>query len=146
MGREIDWSQTALGAVSGWSPALVTMVRHVLESPLAICVLWGSDYIQLPDAMGIKHPAGLAQADRECWPEVWHLNEGLFAQVMAGEPVQLHDALYPITRRGAIEDAWFDLTYVPIRAHDGSIGGILATWSRRPPRCSPVGVCRRSTA
>jgi signal transduction histidine kinase len=28
---------------------------------------------------------------------------------------------------GALEDAWFDLTYVPIREPDGSVGGILAT-------------------
>jgi hypothetical protein len=39
----------------------------------------------------------------------------------------VHDALYPITRHGALEDAWFDLTYVAIREPDGSVGGILAT-------------------
>jgi hypothetical protein len=55
------------------------------------------------------------------------MNKDLFAQVMAGDTVQLHDALYPITRHGALEDAWFDLTYVPIREPDGSVGGILAT-------------------
>ena len=132
LAREIDWSQTALGAASGWPPGLVTMVRHALESPLAMCVLWGPDYIQLYNdpyriLMGTKHPGGLGQANRECWPEVWDMNKDLFARVMAGGTVQLHDALYPIIRHHALEDAWFDLTYVPIREPDGSIGGIVAT-------------------
>lgn len=25
--------------------------------------------------MGLKHPQGLGQPTRECWPEVWHINE-----------------------------------------------------------------------
>lgn len=40
LAREVDWSRTPLGAVSGWPPALVTMLRHALESPLPMCVLW----------------------------------------------------------------------------------------------------------
>ena len=42
------------------------MIRTVLDSPLAMCLLWGSDQVQLYNdayrlVMGGKHPAGLGQ-------------------------------------------------------------------------------------
>ncbi|WP_147263034.1 chemotaxis protein CheB [Geodermatophilus sp. TF02-6] len=132
LARERDWSTTELGPVGGWSAALRTTVRLVLEAPLAMCLLWGPRHIQLyndgyRDLMGVKHPAGLGQANRDCWPEVWHLNEGIYAQVLAGSPVQVREALYPITRSGVLENAWFDLFFTPIRDEAGAVGGILAT-------------------
>jgi hypothetical protein len=45
-------------------------------------------------------------------PEVWHLNEPIYEAVLGGEAVHVEDALYPITRHGAFEDAWFDLSFV----------------------------------
>ncbi|MCY1139421.1 ATP-binding protein [Actinoplanes sp. Pm04-4] len=130
--RELDWRRTRLGPVGGWPAALVSVVQTVLESPVAMCVLWGPEHLQLYNdayrtVMGAKHPAGLGRANQECWPEVWHLNEPLYARVRAGEAVSLTDALYPITRHGDLEDAWFDLAFSPIRAPGGEVEGILAT-------------------
>ena len=39
----------------------------------------------------------------------------------------LTDALYPITRHGAAEDAWFDLNFSPVRDDDAAVVGVLAT-------------------
>ncbi|GAA4608833.1 signal transduction histidine kinase/chemotaxis response regulator CheB [Actinoplanes octamycinicus] len=130
--RRLDWRRTRLGPVQGWPDELVTVVQVALASPLSMSVLWGPEYLQLyNDAyrrmMGDKHPAGLGQPNRECWPEVWHLNESRYAQVMAGESVSLTDSPYPVARRGEVEDAWFDLTFSPIRDRDGEVAGILAT-------------------
>jgi hypothetical protein len=112
---------------------LRTTVQVALLAPMAMCVLWGRNYVQIyndayREIMGVKHPAGLGQSNRDCWPEVWHLNEGLYARVLAGEAIELHHALYPITRRRSeiLEDAWFDLFFIPIREGTAAVGGILA--------------------
>ena len=130
--RRMDWRRTSLGAVGQWPGTLIAVMRTVLASPVGMCVLWSPDYLQLYNdayrlVMGAKHPSGLGQPNRDCWPEVWHLNEPLYARVMAGESVSLSDALYPITRNGALEDAWFDLTFSPIRNPNATVGGVLAT-------------------
>lgn len=130
--REIDWTRTPLGPVQGWPVSLRTALRLVLESPMPMIVLWGPDYVQLYNdhyrlLMGEKHPAGLGQPSRECWPEVWHLNEPIFTRVFKGEPVALEDALYPITRHGSLENAWFNLYYTPVRDEKGAVAGVLAT-------------------
>ena len=132
LARGLDWGATALGVVSEWPSALRTTLRLALKAPLAMCLLWGPDHVQLyNDAyrviMGNKHPTGLGQANRECWPEVWHLNEGVYARVRAGEPVEVREALYPISRHGAPEDAWFDLFFVPVEDEAGAVPGILCT-------------------
>ncbi|MET0420022.1 MAG: chemotaxis protein CheB [Actinoplanes sp.] len=130
--RGLDWRRTKLGSVAAWPDALMTVVQMALASPVGMCVLWGPDFLQIyNDAyrlfMAGKHPGGLGQANRECWPEVWHLNEPLYARVMSGEAVSRVDARYPIARHGDMEDAWFDLTFSPIRDRHGRVGGVLAT-------------------
>ena len=130
--REIDWTRSSLGPVRDWPASLRTALRLVLESPMAICLLWGPDQVQLYNdhyrvLMGQKHPAGLGQPNRLCWPEVWHLNEPIFARVYQGEPVALEDALFPLARHGALEDVWFSLYYAPVRDGQGGVGGVLTT-------------------
>jgi hypothetical protein len=136
--RETDWARTPFGPVGQWPGSLRTVIRTVLDSPLAMCLLWGQDQVQLyNDAyrviIGGKHPAGLGQPNRECWPEVWHLNEPIFARVRRGEPVALHDALFPITRYGPLENAWFNLSYLLVRDDDGQVAGIPTTRRRSSP-------------
>ena len=72
--------------------------------------------------MGIKHPAGLGQQTRNCWPEVWHINGPIYDRVWLGETVYLEDARFPITRSGVLQDAWFTLSYTPC--------GTPRAWSR----------------
>jgi PAS domain S-box-containing protein len=128
--REMDWARTPFGLAGQWPAVLRTAIRTVLDSPLAMCLLWGTDHLQLYNdeyrmLMGDKHPVGLGQPCRDCWPEVWHLNEPIFARVWLGEAVALHDALFPITRYGTLENAWFDLSYIPVRDNDGEVAGAL---------------------
>jgi GAF domain-containing protein len=132
LAREMDWGATALGPVSRWPDTLWATVRVALATPLATCVLWGPNQIQLyNDAyrhlMGVKHPAGLGQPNRDSWPEVWHLNEPIYARVLTGEAVELREALYPITRNDVLEDAWFDLIFSPLHERSGTVGGVLCT-------------------
>src|SRR5690349_3420821 len=78
--REHDWAATSLGSLEDWPPLLRSTVQLVLSHPSATIVLWGRELIQIytdayRDLMGVKHPAGLGAPTRECWPEVWHINQ-----------------------------------------------------------------------
>jgi hypothetical protein len=73
-----------------------------------------------------RHPAALGRSPRDIWPEVWHINQPIFAAVMErGETFHFENKLFPINRHGCFEDAYFTLSYSPVRIEDGSIGGSL---------------------
>ncbi|MDQ2841475.1 MAG: PAS domain-containing protein [Acidobacteriota bacterium] len=95
-------------------------------------LLWGPALIQIyndgySELMGDKHPAGLGQPTRECWPEVWHLNEPIYTRVSQGETLTFEDQLYPIIRRGYLEQAYFTLCYSPVSDERGRWAGVFVT-------------------
>ncbi len=64
----------------GWGHTMIGAT--LLASAFPNVVLWGKDLIQLyNDAFipffGSKHPWGLGQPTRECWPEMWHFDVAL---------------------------------------------------------------------
>lgn len=130
--RARDWATTGLGPSSRWQVSLKTAVSLVLASDFPMIVLWGRELVQIyNDAyrtlMGEKHPAGLGQANRVCWPEVWHINEPIFARVLAGATISFREALYPLAPHGVIENFYLTLCYQPIRDDHGAIGGVFVT-------------------
>lgn len=130
--RALDWSKTPLGAFEGWCPSLRVVAKLVLDHPFANVLLWGAELVQVYNdkyrtLMGMKHPAGLGQRTRECWPEAWHINAALYERVWRGESISFEDALYPITRSGALEDAWFTFSCSPVRDESDDIVGVLVT-------------------
>ena len=130
--RRKEWSQSPLGAVASWPQSLRSAVELALACGFPMIVLWSPDLIQLyndayRDLMGSKHPAGLGQPTRVCWPEVWSINEPLYAKVFAGESITLEDQLFPIVRYGYLENAYFTLCYSPLRDEVGKISGVLVT-------------------
>ncbi|MGI4827853.1 MAG: hypothetical protein ACRYFU_06655 [Janthinobacterium lividum] len=109
--RERDWSESALGSVERWPHSLRNYIDLLLACSFPMVVLWGPDLLQFYndaycDVMGVKHPAGLGQATRECWPEVWHFNESVYDKVLRGETLTFEDQLFPIHRYGFLEDAY----------------------------------------
>ncbi len=130
--RQLDWFRTSLGPVSLWGQSLRTASQLVLASPFPNILLWGAELIQIYNdeycyLMGNNHPAGLGQPTQQCWPEVWHINQPIYQRVWAGESVAFQDALFPITRSGQLEEAWFTLAYSPVRNESDQVGGILVT-------------------
>lgn len=130
--RTLDWAATPLGPLETWSQGLKNAVDLILPNGFPMIILWGAQLIQIYNEgyariMGIKHPAGLGQPTRDCWPEVWHINKPIYDRVWAGETVTFDDALYPLARSGALEDAWFTLSYSPLRDENGIITGVLVT-------------------
>ncbi len=95
-------------------------------------LLWGVDLVQVYNdgyrvIMGNKHPAGMGQPTAACWPEVWKFNQPIYTRVWQGESVTLEDQLFPITRHGSFEDAYFTLCYSPVRDETNTIAGMLIT-------------------
>jgi hypothetical protein len=130
--RRKDWTHHLCGPVSSWPQSKKTAIELVLACNFPMIVLWGPDLLQFyndgyRDLMGSKHPEGLGQPTRECWPEVWSINEPVYAKALGGESITFEDQLFPIVRYGYLEDAYFTLCYSPLRDEDAAIQGVLVT-------------------
>lgn len=130
--RTFAWATTPLGPCTSWPQSLKSAVDLILDSEFPMIILWAPKLTQIYNdtyrsLMGIKHPAGLGQPTRDCWPEVWHINEPIYARVLKGETLTLEDQLFPITRRGYLEQAWFTLCYSPLRDERSLVTGVLVT-------------------
>ncbi|WP_090561424.1 PAS domain S-box protein [Belnapia rosea] len=127
-----DWSATPLGPAEAWPQSLRTTVEILLAHSIPMVALWGEDLVQIYNdgyrvLMGDKHPAGLGQPNRDCWPEIWHINEPIFRRVRHGETLTFEDRLDPIARHGSSGEAWFRPIYSPLRDEAGAIAGVLVT-------------------
>jgi hypothetical protein len=64
--QEKDWSQTAIGPMSRWSPTLKTIVNFLVANRFPILLWWGPDYVSIYNdayrpVLGTKHPMALAR-------------------------------------------------------------------------------------
>jgi PAS domain S-box-containing protein len=131
--RGRDWAATPLGPVDRWPASLRTVAGLVLAAPGAMILLWGPELVQVyndayREVMGGKHPTGLGQPTRECWPEVWDFNAPLYEGVTRrGESFTFTDQPLVVQRHGHREEAFFTLTYSPVPDDGGSVGGVLVT-------------------
>ncbi len=130
--RDKDWASTPLGPLTEWPQSLRTAVSVVLYSDFPMIVLWGPELIQIYNdryrvLMGAKHPSGLGQRNRDCWPEAWHINQGIYPRVLAGETIAFKETKYPLAPHGVIEDFYLTLSYSPIREETGKVGGVIVT-------------------
>ncbi|GLW28800.1 SpoIIE family protein phosphatase [Actinoplanes regularis] len=132
MGRRmaaLDWSASPAGDPSKWPPELVDAVVTALASRARICVFWGPEHVVLyNDAYlpvpGTGHPAHLGRPGRELWAESWDRISGPLRRVAETDAaVRADDLLLTIERNGFVEQAYFDVSYAPIRAADGSVSG-----------------------
>src|SRR3546814_11899831 len=88
--RTHDWAATPIGPMARWSRSLRLAVDLILESPLAMILLWGEDLVQIyndgyREVMAGKHPSGLGQPSPEFWPEVRSFTVPVPAAVLRGE-------------------------------------------------------------
>ncbi|MBA3672792.1 MAG: PAS domain-containing protein, partial [Gemmatimonadaceae bacterium] len=130
--RNKNWSKTSLGPIEGWPASLRTAVSIVLYSAFPMIVLWGPELIQVyNDAyrllMGAKHPRGLGEGNRECWPEAWEINRDIYQRVLEGETVSFTEACYPLAPYGVLRDFYLTVSYSPIQDENGLVGGVFVT-------------------
>ncbi|MES2259055.1 MAG: PAS domain S-box protein [Pseudomonadota bacterium] len=129
--RDFDWSATSLGAQAHWSPALRTAVDIVLNSPVAMVLMWGPEHVMVyndgyVDIAGARHPVALGGTVPQVWPELWQWNRAVLEAGFAGEMRSTLEACMEVLRNGCPETVWFDLFYTPVL--DGAdVGGVLCT-------------------
>ena len=129
--RTKDWSETSLGNADTWPESLKLAVSISLNSGFPIAIYWGEDFTLLyNDAWstipGDKHPWALGRPGAEVWPEIWGGLKPEFESVLqTGESIRKPDALLLMYRYGYLEECYFDYTLSPIKAVDGSIGGVF---------------------
>ena len=131
--RSRDWGATPLGPVEEWPASLRTVAGLVLAAPAPMVLLWGPELAQLYNdayvaVLGARHPAGLGQPTRECWPEVWSFNAPLYESITRrGESFTFTDHRLVVERHGHAEEAFFTLGFSPVPGDAGAVGGVLVT-------------------
>ena len=115
-----DWNESGLGPISTWPQALKFTVNIILLMPTAVLLLWGPKCIQIyndryRDLMGVKHPEGLGQPTLECWAEVGDF----LAPICEGVLLRRESFIFEnqplvVNRTGALEEAFFNVTYSPV--------------------------------
>lgn len=130
--RARDWTATVLGAVENWPQSLRTASSICLASSFPAIVWWGTDLVALyndacrPLLETSKHPQGLGQRGRDCWPEIWPVVGPAIAGVLAtGEAIQLGDRAIGLDRNGGTEQRYFTFSCSPIRDESGGVGGVF---------------------
>jgi PAS domain S-box-containing protein len=139
--RKFDWSQTPLGPPERWPQSLRNAIEILLPSRAQIVLFWGPDFITFYNdayapVFGRKHPHALGLPARECWSEVWNDTlDPLFTNVMrSGEAFYAKDLRFLLERHGYLEEAYFDVSYDPVRDERGAVGGILCIVSETTGR------------
>ncbi len=135
--RALDWDQTALGPVSGWSHSLRTMIGVLLRNPFPMNLFWGPQFIHLYNdgyraILGTKHPRALGQPCSEIFKEVWEqFAKGLLEPPFTGKPaICLDDLVLLIDRKGFLEETHFKIAHSPVPDETvpfPGVGGVLST-------------------
>lgn len=125
------WERSALGAIDEWPSALRSALSLVLNSKFPQAIGWGAELVTFyNDAfrpiLGGK-PEALGRSFREVWAEAWPTLEPIVARAFAGEATFMEDLLVVIDREGHPEDAYFTVSFSPIRDEDGTVRGMLST-------------------
>jgi PAS domain S-box-containing protein len=131
--RAFDWSATSLGAMPGWPPSLRTSVEIVLNSPVAMVLLWGPDHVMVYNDRyaaidGMRHPGALGRAVPAIWPEGWDWDRAVLAACLRGQVMTGTATRMALQRPGRPEPAWFDVYYSAVRNEaQAAVAGVLCT-------------------
>jgi serine phosphatase RsbU (regulator of sigma subunit) len=136
---ERDWSETALGDESDWSPTLRTVVSTVLNSRFGMVLFCGPELVQVyNDAyvpmLGDRHPWALGAPAAEVWADVWPDVSGLVADVFAGGVSYFRDLSLVMSRYGFAEETYFTFSYSPVVEPGGVVVALLNTVVETTPQ------------
>jgi PAS domain S-box-containing protein len=138
--RDHDWAATPLGPVEAWPQSLRTAVSICLGSGFPTLVMWGPELVQVYNdafrsVLQEKHPAGLGQRARDCWPELWEMIGPMYQRVLdTGEAIFVEDQLFRPERKGYVEEAYFTFSYSAIPDESHRPAGIFVTTIETTPQ------------
>jgi PAS domain S-box-containing protein len=139
--RELDWTQTPLGAIETWPQSLKTVVRTLLTSRFAMWMSWGpeltflynDDYARM--TLGKKHPWALGKPSSEVWKEIWNdIGPRIKRVLETGEATWDEALLLFLERSGYREETYHTFSYSPLSGDDGSIAGHLCVVTEETDR------------
>jgi PAS domain S-box-containing protein len=124
--RERDWSDSPLGAPSGWPPALAHAARFMFDAATPMFLGWGEALgVLYNDAsvplLGAHHPAAFGRGLHD-WPEAWAELQPHVARALAGAAFQVELPAHALGE-GAGAPPWLDLAFAPLRDLDGVVRG-----------------------
>lgn len=138
--RAHDWSAATVGSPDGWPLPLQSAVSMLLASRTQAVMFWGPERIAFYNdayrpTIGEKHPHALGRPAREHWAELWDVLDPLLTGVeRSGESFWGTDHPFRVSRRGFLEETYFDISYDPVRLDDGTVGGVLCIVSETTGR------------
>lgn len=125
-----DWSDTALGPVAKWPPALRALLSAMLACPTPMYLAWGPDLRSFyNDAyepfLGYRAPDALGRPFRDLWGSIWDDIGPLVAATLRGESRKMVDMRLDLSRSGEPEEGYWTFTYSPVRDDAGRVAGLL---------------------
>ncbi len=134
MGQRIaafDWAATGVGPIEHWSQSLRSIVAFLVNSPVALVMLWGRDgHLIYNDAYSVfageRHPGLIGMKVVEAWPEVADFNANVMRVGLAGGTLAYRNHKLTLNRTGVFEDCWLDLDYSPVFDDHGHPAGVMA--------------------
>ena len=130
--ESMDWSDSPIGPPALWPLSFKTAVGLMLPSKAQIVLFWGAELTALYNdayapTFGSKHPWALGRPARECLAEVWEDTlRALFEGVLrSGESFNADEYPFFLERHGYLEETYYDVSYDPVRAENGGVGGIF---------------------
>ena len=132
--RCFDWATTHLGPIGGWPQSVRAVVALCVKSPLPTILTFGPKHVTIyNDAfipmLGNKHPDGaFARPSAECWPEIGHIMGPMLDGVLdTGRAVLRRNVEIDLQHEGLVEENYFTMTFAPILAESGHVGGCFGT-------------------
>jgi signal transduction histidine kinase len=131
--RRFDWASTSLGPMSSWSRSLRTGLHLCLGSRLCECIYWGAEHLVLYNTaycslLGTKHPWALALPAATVWPEIFPSLGPLLEECFrTGVTMWAEDALYPLNRRGFLEECYLSYSCAPLINEFEQVEGVFTT-------------------
>ncbi len=138
--RAFDWAAHPFGPLEAWPQSLRSALSICLNSAFPTSIYWGPELRLLyNDAWapipGPRHPASLGARAQDVWGDIWHIIEPQFAKLIrSGEGLFVEDQMLPMRRFNTEEETYWNYSFTPIRAEDGSIVGIFNSGSETTDR------------
>lgn len=125
-----DWAATSAGPMEGWSPALRTMARIILGASAPMSMLIGRDGLlvyndTVSDVFGELYLGSIGKPVTEVLAEAAGFYREVIDKCLCGNSLSYRDQPIKLRRNGALETAWFDLEFSPIRDELGIPCGVL---------------------
>ena len=139
--RSINWTANPLGSLNLWPLSLKITLSTVLISKLPMFLWWGTDFVQLYNDAYFPLFGNSADSKRalgEKGGAFWKSREGfvdtfLHEVMSTGQSFLREGIAVPVLKDGVVEDAFYNINYIPIFDDNQKIGGVLAIYSESLP-------------